>query len=384
MGTSRRNKRVVILESEEDFDEDDEDGDDNDMGFGKTLGNTKRVVIFESEEDEDEWEEQEKANQEEEETNPEDSKLLGEPEAPEDTNPLIDLTQLLNGSADDDDDNVVYLEDHIEELPIVLGGEEKMDDFRRRRRRPRPLSSSLTPHKRTTPKHWKAQRLPLTASLYQEFNTNVFGNKLPADLAITWNARLLRTAGLTHMRAMGRKRMARVDLASKVLTDEERLRSTLLHELCHVAAWLIDGVRKPPHGPGFKKWGRKCTQAYPGIAVTTCHSYEIQYKFTYLCEHHPACGWKVGRHSKSIDTEKMCCGRCRGAIVLQPQLEADGVTPKKVRKPSAYSIFNKQQHALLKNSDMTFKDKAKLISEKWARHKEEGSKHNKENSGGTQ
>ena len=28
----------------------------------------------------------------------------------------------------------------------------------------------------------------------------------------------------------------------------ERLRRTLVHELCHVAAWLLDHVAKPPHG----------------------------------------------------------------------------------------------------------------------------------------
>jgi hypothetical protein len=26
------------------------------------------------------------------------------------------------------------------------------------------------------------------------------------------------------------------------------LHETLLHELCHAAAWLLDGAHKPPHG----------------------------------------------------------------------------------------------------------------------------------------
>ena len=393
MGTSRgntlrENQRAVTFESEED---EDDDGDD-DMGRRKTSGTSKRVVLFESEEDEEEEKEEDDdddddddgdGDREEKEQNRtevelEHLKTPGELEEPEDTNPLIDLTQLLCGDSDDADDADA---NDSHKLPIVLDDEKMMDHSRRRRhrrRRRRPANSASTTKTPATPTQWKNRRAPLAASLYQEFNTNVFRNKLPADLSITWNARLLRTAGLTHMRAMGEKRMARIDLASKVLTDEHRLRSTLLHELCHVAAWLIDGVRKPPHGPGFKKWGRRCTRAYPGITVKTCHSYEIQYKFTYLCEHHPACGWKVGRHSKSIDTEKMCCGRCRGAIVLQPQLEADGVTPKKVRKPSTYAVFNKQQHALLKDSDMTFGQKVTLISERWARLKGEAN-HNKEN-----
>ena len=42
--------------------------------------------------------------------------------------------------------------------------------------------------------------------------------------------------------------MARVELSSKVVDCEDRLQRTLAHELCHVAAWLLDHVSKPPHG----------------------------------------------------------------------------------------------------------------------------------------
>ena len=41
---------------------------------------------------------------------------------------------------------------------------------------------------------------------------------------------------------------ARVELSSKVVDCEDRLQRTLAHELCHVAAWLLDQVSKPPHG----------------------------------------------------------------------------------------------------------------------------------------
>lgn len=39
-----------------------------------------------------------------------------------------------------------------------------------------------------------------------------------------------------------------MELSSKVLDNRDRLRLTLAHELCHVAAWLIDHVARPPHG----------------------------------------------------------------------------------------------------------------------------------------
>ena len=33
----------------------------------------------------------------------------------------------------------------------------------------------------------------------------------------------------------------------------ERLRDTLLHEMCHAAVWIIDKI-KGGHGPAFKSW----------------------------------------------------------------------------------------------------------------------------------
>eukprot|EP00804_Cyclotella_cryptica_P018379 CCRYP_015470-RA/>CCRYP_015470-RA protein AED:0.24 eAED:0.24 QI:0/0/0/1/0/0/2/0/108 len=45
-----------------------------------------------------------------------------------------------------------------------------------------------------------------------------------------------------------------IELATKVIDNEERLRSMLLHKMCHAASWLVDGVHRPPYGKCFKKW----------------------------------------------------------------------------------------------------------------------------------
>lgn len=47
---------------------------------------------------------------------------------------------------------------------------------------------------------------------------------------------------------------AKVELATKVTDTASKLRHTLAHELCHLAAWAIDGEMKPPHGHSFKQW----------------------------------------------------------------------------------------------------------------------------------
>lgn len=79
--------------------------------------------------------------------------------------------------------------------------------------------------------------------------------------------------------------MAHVELGSKVIDCPERLRATLLHELCHVAAWVLPPhAAKPPHGPAFKRWAAASSAAYPDIPVTTCHSYNIHVPFQWQCE----------------------------------------------------------------------------------------------------
>ena len=69
---------------------------------------------------------------------------------------------------------------------------------------------------------------------------------------------------------------------------------------------------------------------YRHIRVTTKHSYAIHHKYLWVCAGTPpnaardflnlpddgGCGAEYGRHSKSIDTAKHRCGKCRGVLVM--------------------------------------------------------------------
>lgn len=106
---------------------------------------------------------------------------------------------------------------------------------------------------------------------------------------MTWNVHLTKTAGLcyysqyvcpmhcsvhTHVVVcrIDNVKTARIELSTKVCTDFgtftvssccvhsyllrttlERLRDVLIHELCHAATWVIDGV-KCGHGLQWKNW----------------------------------------------------------------------------------------------------------------------------------
>lgn len=125
------------------------------------------------------------------------------------------------------------------------------------------LSSPVIPRKSNKPLSkaaFKRTRDALTAETYENFNHCAFGKRL-TDVQVSWSPHLRTTAGLTRLKKITQpghhpQRTATIELSKKIIDDPHRLRSTLLHEMCHAAAWLVDGVSKPPHGSCFKKWAK--------------------------------------------------------------------------------------------------------------------------------
>ena len=192
---------------------------------------------------------------------------------------------------------------------------------------------------------FRRERERLAHELFQEYNRRVFDEKLPSELLVEWNNKLKTTAGLTHYK---REVMdgayhfsARVELSSKVVDAFPKLQRTLCHELCHVAAWLLDHTAKPPHGPVFKKWASRAMQVYPDLEISTCHHYEIHYPYRWKCG---SCFKVYGRHSNSIKPEKHACGICRGRLEPMGKFKPTG-SPVRKRAPSAYTSFVKAHFA---------------------------------------
>ena len=116
--------------------------------------------------------------------------------------------------------------------------------------------------------------------------------------------------------------IAEIVLSEKVLDDSDRLRSTILHEMCNSAAWLVDGERKPPHGPEFRKWASISSAAIPGMLVSTCHNYVIHKPYRFMCQE---CKHIYGRHSKKgVDLERQCCGICKGRLAYMGVFDNNG------------------------------------------------------------
>lgn len=102
--------------------------------------------------------------------------------------------------------------------------------------------------------------------------------------------------------------------------------------MCHAAAWVIEGVKKPPHGEVFQRWGSRGF-LITGLPVTRCHNYNVTYRHNWRCigciddtdktnvvqvgvvsNRKSGCGAVIGRHSKSIDVTRQICARCKGKL----------------------------------------------------------------------
>ena len=93
----------------------------------------------------------------------------------------------------------------------------------------------------------------------------------------------------------------------------------------------------------FYAWAAVAMKAFPDLSIQRCHTYDINFKFTYVCLGEN-CGRTYGRHSKSIDPDRHRCGYCHGALALQPRLRADG-TPAAASGTNVFAAYVKANFA---------------------------------------
>ncbi|KAE8450037.1 hypothetical protein EG329_007176 [Mollisiaceae sp. DMI_Dod_QoI] len=140
---------------------------------------------------------------------------------------------------------------------------------------------------------------------------------------------------------------AAIELAEKVIDDEDRLLNVIAHEFCHLANFMVSNIKTNPHGKEFKAWAAKCSRHFGdrGIEVTTKHSYTIDYKYIWECEN---CGIEYKRHSKSIDPARHQCGSCKSKLV---QIKPAPRTGTGTGKVSEYQLFMKENMKKVKEEN---------------------------------
>ncbi|KAH9060692.1 SprT-like family-domain-containing protein [Lactarius vividus] len=80
----------------------------------------------------------------------------------------------------------------------------------------------------------QAERAAYAQSLFDDLNLSVFDGGLPATTTLVWSNRLLTTAGRARWhRSKEGVHTTSIELATKILDSDERIRNTLSHEMCH-------------------------------------------------------------------------------------------------------------------------------------------------------
>jgi predicted SprT family Zn-dependent metalloprotease len=211
-------------------------------------------------------------------------------------------------------------------------------------------------------KDFENRKHNLVKDFFTELDDKITEGKI-AELAeatggvqFIWSKTLNSTAGRAnwkrettkHKNSDGTERItqkhhASIELAEKVINDEERLLNVVAHEFCHLANFMVSNIKDQPHGAQFKAWGKKCSDAFGdrGVEVTTKHSYHIDYKYIWTCTN-DMCSHEFKRHSKSIDPARHSCGVCRGKLAQTKPV------PRKQAGPTSYAAFVKANFATLK------------------------------------
>ena len=215
-------------------------------------------------------------------------------------------------------------------------------------------------------KGWEARKHDVAQRFLTEVDRVVAGGQVQ-DLArstggvrFIWSKTLNSTAGRANWKrettktkqtdgsvSVVHKHHASIELAEKVIGDEERLLNVIAHEFCHLCNFMISGIKDQPHGRQFKEWGRKCTNAFGhrGVEVTTKHSYQIEYKYIWQCSNEE-CAAKFQRHSRSIDPKRHKCGSCRNNLVQIKPVPRQGAAAGGTA--NGYAGFVKQHFAAVK------------------------------------
>lgn len=179
-------------------------------------------------------------------------------------------------------------------------------------KRAAPTSVEKSPTKSSKKARDAAEQLgreKYAADLFAELNHTVFDDGLPKNTKLEWNTRLLTTAGRARWhRSRDGIQTTKIELATKILDCNERIRNTLSHEMCHLACWIISDNPREGHGRLFKSWAGKIMRRYPDIQVSTRHNYQIVYPYQWKCN---LCSKVYGRYAKSIKPEECICGACK-------------------------------------------------------------------------
>lgn len=129
--------------------------------------------------------------------------------------------------------------------------------------------------------------------------------------------------------------------------------------MCHAATWIYNAENG--HGKTWKAWAAKSNAIFPELPkIGVCHSYNIEYKYTYKCV---LCNAKSHAHSRSKKVEKIRCSYCHGAIeIFLNKKNKDGeIVSTPVKKAAGFAKFVQEKYKQYKAPNLKHGDVMKLL-----------------------
>ncbi|BFG06059.1 uncharacterized protein DMAD_04653 [Drosophila madeirensis] len=196
-------------------------------------------------------------------------------------------------------------------------------------------------------------KVDLAEVLYEIFNHSIF--RCGLQTKIVWKSRMS-TASTSELGFnVSGHRTARILLCKKNISQASLLIKLLLHEMCHVAAFVFNG--EIGHGDSCRKWGNQSIQLIPDLAlITNC---EARYK--YSC---PLCSrFSFGRMEFKNDSERLRCHYCQFEVKVERWSRTDPYKlPGLNKSETAFIAFVRENYLLVEDKESTHSSKMQLLN----------------------
>jgi predicted SprT family Zn-dependent metalloprotease len=163
--------------------------------------------------------------------------------------------------------------------------------------------------------------------LASELSASIFDGQLPMHaIKVRWACRLRTQPG--RVKPGNGKGWLIVELNPRLVNDDRKLITVLVHQLCHAAVALLDhqpaGARKSRH----KHWVNLAKQKRPDLAIDDIPRCHADYEYHYACHsavemQQPPCRIAYGSHSRldKAALARYCCRLCALPLVAIDSLE---------------------------------------------------------------
>ncbi|SPP73760.1 uncharacterized protein LOC117592519 [Drosophila guanche] len=196
-------------------------------------------------------------------------------------------------------------------------------------------------------------RVDLVEVLYEIFNGSIFHCGLQAK--IVWKS-VMSTPSTSKLGFnVSGHHTAKILLCKKGIRKAGLLIKLLLHEMCHVAAFVFNG--ETGHGINCRKWGYQSKQLIPKLTlITNCGA-----SYKYSC---PLCSrFSFGRMEFKKDSERLRCHYCQFEVRVERWSRTDPYKlPRLNKSETAFTAFVRENYLLVDDKENTHSSKMQLLN----------------------